>query len=238
MSFRKTNSAQSPRVVAVPAQDSDHRTSHFLASTAGVPGWTIGGRHIPLPALRRPATRSGIILLRAGISLGMIGVLAASSWISVPFYPVPLTLQTLAVLVIGGLLGPVWGASTVASYLALGLLGAPVFHSGMGGLGIVLGPTGGYLVGFLPAVVLMGLFVRRSSATQGWARPVWLWSGAIVASAAIYACGLPWLGLFTGMGLARTLSLGLVPFLLGDALKLAVAAEGIRRARSRRSTRL
>jgi biotin transport system substrate-specific component len=238
MSSANRIDAQSRGVAAGPAQDPSFSTTHAVVPSAGVPGWTVGDRRLQLPALRRPATRAGMISLRAGISLGLIGVLAASSWISVPFYPVPLTLQTLAVLVIGGLLGPVWGASTVASYLALGMLGAPVFHSGMGGLAVALGPTGGYLIGFLPAVFLMGLFTRRADATLGLARATWLWSGAIVASASIYACVLPWLGLFTGMGLARTMSLGFVPFLLGDTLKLAVAAEGIRRAGSRRSTRL
>ena len=91
----------------------------------------------------------------ASVAAG-VGILTASAWLSVPFYPVPLTMQTLAVLLIGGLLGSRLGVATVASYLALGLAGAPVFHGGTGGPAVLPGPTGGYLVGFLPAAFLMG----------------------------------------------------------------------------------
>jgi biotin transport system substrate-specific component len=113
-----------------------------------------------------------------------------------------------------------------------------VFHSGLGGVAVFIGPTGGYLVGFVPAAVVMGLFAQRLTGYKGRMGFLWLWCGALLASCAIYACGLPWLGLFTGVGLARTVSLGLAPFVLGDVLKLAVAAEGIRRARSKRRTKL
>lgn len=219
-----------PRAATIPQATA---LNGALGAAARSPGLGLG-----LRGFRRAETLAGMLWLRIGISLGLVGVLAASSWVSVPFYPVPLTLQTLAVLVIGGLLGPVWGACTVASYLSLGLLGAPVFHSGLGGLAVILGPTGGYLVGFLPAAVVMGLFAQRFARSKGRVGFLWLWSGALLASCAIYACGLPWLGMFTGVGLARTVSLGLTPFLLGDGLKLAVAAEGIRRARGKRGTRL
>ncbi|MCH5375079.1 MAG: efflux RND transporter permease subunit, partial [Planctomycetes bacterium] len=90
-----------------------------------------------------------------------IGVLSACSWLSVPFYPVPMTMQTLAVLVVGGVLGPRLGTTAVAGYLSLGLAGAPVFHGGLGGPAVFVGPTGGYLLGFLPAAFLMGLAASR-----------------------------------------------------------------------------
>ena len=206
---------------------------------------------------------------KAGLVLAGIGILAASAWLSVPFYPVPLTMQTLAVLLIGGALGPVLGVSAVTGYLALGALGAPVFHNGLGGMLVLAGPTGGYLVGFLPAVFLMGWAARLSGAPRvggiarpgsparlsGTARPDgsapgWgsaltrlsiLAVGALAASAAIYALGVPWLSFVGGIGLERALAVGLAPFILGDLLKAAVAVGALYlggRALSRRESLL
>ena len=189
---------------------------------------------------RAEAVRS-VPVQKAVLVLTGIGILAASAWLSVPFYPVPLTMQTLAVLLIGGALGPIMGVSAVAGYLALGALGAPVFHGGLGGLVVLGGPTGGYLVGFLPAVFLMGWAARlaeppRSVGHEGdadaggaraYRRLLILALGAVAASASIYAFGLPWLSVFADLGLQRTLAVGLVPFLLGDALKAAVAVGAV-----------
>ncbi len=200
---------------------------------------------------------------KAGLVLAGIGILAASAWLSVPFYPVPLTMQTLAVLLIGGAMGPVLGVSAVASYLVLGALGAPVFHNGLGGMLVVAGPTGGYLLGFLPAVFLMGWAARLSGTTRpgGTGRPAGrarlsgrgsgrgsalrrlsiLAVGALAASAAIYALGVPWLSFVGGLGLERALAVGLVPFILGDLLKAAVAVGAVYlggRALSRRGSLL
>jgi biotin transport system substrate-specific component len=159
-------------------------------------------------------------------------MLAASAWLSVPFYPVPLTMQTLAVLLIGGMLGPALGVSAVAGYLALGAIGAPVFHGGLGGVLVLAGPTGGYLAGFLPAVFVMGWAARLAGpAARGHgaaARRLFVLAlGAAAASAAVYALGIPWLALFGGLGLQRAVAVGLVPFLLGDALKAAVAVGAV-----------
>jgi biotin transport system substrate-specific component len=175
-----------------------------------------------------------VAVQKAALVLAGIGILAASAWVSVPFYPVPLTMQTLAVLLIGGALGPTLGVSAVAGYLALGALGAPVFHGGLGGVLVLAGPTGGYLAGFIPAVFLMGWAARlagprplgRSRATA-WKRLLTLALGAVAASAAIYALGLPWLALFGGLGWERATAVGFVPFLLGDVLKAAVAVGAV-----------
>jgi len=170
--------------------------------------------------LERSVVRS-VSLVAAGI-----GVLTAGAWLSVPFYPVPLTMQTLALLVVGGLLGPTLGVSAVAGYLALGMMGAPVFHGGLGGVALLAGPTGGYLVGFLPAVFLMGVFAKRASDRR--IGLVLLGAGVLLAEVAVYAVGVPWLALFTGGGLSRAVSVGAVPFLLGDLLKAAVAVGAVR----------
>jgi len=194
--------------------------------------------------LRVEAIRS-VAAQKAALALAGIGILAASAWLSVPFYPVPLTMQTLAVLLIGGTLGPALGVSAVAGYLALGALGAPVFHGGLGGVLVLAGPTGGYLLGFLPAVFLMGWAARLAggpgrlgdpagpasaqavSVPGSYRRLLFLAVGAVVASAAIYALGVPWLALFGGLGLERAAAVGLVPFLIGDALKAAVAVGAV-----------
>ena len=93
---------------------------------------TVGGSSLALQGVRR------LVLVMVGV-----GLLTASAYLSVPFYPVPLTMQTLAVLLIGGLLGPTLGASSVAGYLALGAAGAPVFHNGLGGAAVLVGPPVG-----------------------------------------------------------------------------------------------
>jgi biotin transport system substrate-specific component len=162
-------------------------------------------------------------------------------------------MQTLAVLLIGGTLGPVLGVSAVAGYLALGALGAPVFHNGLGGMLVIAGPTGGYLVGFLPAVFLMGWAARMagsgrptgvaggSSLGSATRRLGMLSAGALAASAAVYLFGVPWLALTGGLGLERALAVGLVPFILGDLLKAAVAVGAVYlggRALSRRGSPL
>jgi biotin transport system substrate-specific component len=164
-----------------------------------------------------------------------IGVLSACSWLSVPFYPVPMTMQTLAVLVVGGVLGPRLGTTAVAGYLSLGLAGAPVFHGGLGGPAVFVGPTGGYLLGFLPAAFLMGLAASRvcqGSRPQPFRAVATLTGGAVLAEAAIYALGVPWLSFITGLGLGESVSVGVVPFVLGDLLKMAVAIGAVRGGRA------
>ena len=168
------------------------------------------------------------MLLKIALVTTGVGVLAASASISLPFYPVPMTLQTLAVLLVGGLLGPRLGVAAVTGYLALGLAGAPVFHSGLGGPLLLAGPTGGYLMGFVPAAFLMGMAGRRSATLSGGRftklhKAALLVGGAVAAEAAIYALGLPWLAFTTVKDAGAAVAVGLIPFLLGDIVKMAVA---------------
>ncbi len=184
------------------------------------------GRAARVLAAERP------LLAKTALVATGVGVLAASAWISVPFYPVPMTMQTLAVLLVGGLLGARLGVAAVASYLALGLTGAPVFHGGLGGVAVLAGPTGGYLAGFVLAAFLMGLAGRRSFAPAA-GRLGLLWRlallicGAVLAEIAIYALGVPWLALFAGLDAQKAIAVGLVPFLLGDLVKMAVAVTAV-----------
>jgi biotin transport system substrate-specific component len=183
--------------------------------------------------LRTEVVRFGVAQ-RTAMVLAGVGILAASACLSVPFYPVPLTMQTLAVLLIGGALGPVLGLSSVFGYLALGAVGAPVFHGGLGGAIVLVGPTGGYLLGFIPAVFVMGVAARlagrrvpAAGSTATMRRMLILAAGALLASAAIYLVGLPWLAVSIGLGFQKATSVGLLPFVLGDLLKAAVAVGAV-----------
>lgn len=168
--------------------------------------------------LERPLT----LAAQAALVLGGTLILTASARISIPFYPVPMTLQTLAVLMLGVLLGPRLAALTVAAYLAQGAVGLPVFagtpEKGIG-LAYIAGPTGGFLVGFLLAAFLVGMLARR-----GWDRkPAMIALAMLLGTLAIYVSGLLWLGAVVGWD-KPILEWGLYPFLAGDALKLALAA--------------
>jgi biotin transport system substrate-specific component len=167
----------------------------------------------PAPPAARP------LLLRVAIVLALTLVLATSARVQVPFWPVPMTLQTLAVLVIAGLAGPRIAAAAMLLYLVEGAAGLPVFAGTPAhgiGLAYMAGPTGGYLVGMLMAALAVGALVRRSGQHPlriGWAMAVGI--------AIVYAAGAAWLTGFVGAG--HVLALGVVPFLLGDAVKATLA---------------
>lgn len=156
----------------------------------------------------------------------MAALVAVSAWLSIPFYPVPITLQTLAVLVAGGLLGSRAGPLVVGVYLGLGLVGVPVFHNGTAGLGILAGPTGGYLIGFLPAAFIMGSAgdVVRTRVRRPRAAAYLLTGSALVSTLIIHVVGIPWLMVSTHMGLVAALAVGFVPFIIGDLVKAILAA--------------
>lgn len=148
----------------------------------------------------------------------MAALTAVGAYISIPIGPVPIVLQNLFVFLTGLLLGKKWGTIAVATYLLAGVCGLPVFSGGRGGIGHVIGPTGGYLVGYLPAVFLIGVVAEK-----GRGRAVFDLAGMLLGTAVIYGLGVPWLKLVTGMGISKSLTVGMVPFLLGDAIKIAVA---------------
>ena len=153
-----------------------------------------------------------------------VGLLTLSAKVHIPFYPVPMTMQTFVVLAMGMAYGSYLGAGTVLAYLAVGAAGLPVFSGtperGVG-LAYMIGPTGGYLLGFFVAAALCGWLAER-----GWDRALLSTAAAMVAgNMIIYALGLLWLGQAMGWD-KPVLAWGLYPFLLGDLAKilLAVAA--------------
>ncbi len=143
--------------------------------------------------------------------------LAAQFQVVLPFSPVPITGQTFAVLLLGALYGSRRGPATVVTYLALGGLGLPVFAGGAFGVARLVGPTAGYLVGFVAAAFVVGFLSER-----GWDRKPWATAvSMLIGNGLIYVAGVLWLSRFVGW--PAVLSTGVLPFLAGDALKIALA---------------
>jgi biotin transport system substrate-specific component len=140
-----------------------------------------------------------------------VGLITLGGWLSIPFLPVPITLQTLFVLLAGAVLKR-WGVIPVTLYVLFGALNIPVFHSGLSGLGILLGPTGGYILGFVPGVLIIGLAYEYPSTAIRIA-------GIVAANLAIYTVGILWLLYSTGISLPYALVFGMAIFVPGDILK-------------------
>jgi biotin transport system substrate-specific component len=181
-------------------------------------GVTIGDFLVPIRVWERLGSRSRHIgLIVAG---ALLIYLTARIAIPVPGSPVPVTGQTFGVLLVGGALGFRRGIGSTLLYVLLGVVGLPFFAEGKGGLAVITGTNGGYLVGF----VLAGAIVGRL-AELGWDRRLTGSVGAmLIGNAAIYVVGLPWLMVVTGESWTWTLDNGLWPFIVGDTLKLALAA--------------
>jgi len=158
------------------------------------------------------------VLIAAGA-----GVTAIAAQLVVPLYPVPITGQTAAVLIVGATLGATRGALAMALYALLGLF-LPVYSEGSQGLGVILGPTGGYIVGFIVAAALTGYLAQRQ-----WEHKIFGGIAAfLVGTVATFAVGLPWLSFALGLNLEQTLQGGLYPFIIGGIVKAVFAASVMR----------
>ncbi len=154
------------------------------------------------------------------IVLGTLFVtLLAQVKIPLPFTPVPLTGQTLAVLLIGATLGARRGAASIVLYIALGAVGLPVFAGGASGLAYLAGATLGYLIGFVIAAYIIGLLAERGLERSVRTSVLPFLIGTVI----IYVCGVAWLTFVLG-SFSKALSAGLLPFLIGDAIKLLAAS--------------
>lgn len=160
-------------------------------------------------SLRRPALTRELSIAFAGILL-----LALSARVQVPFWPVPMTLQTLTVMGLGLTLGARRGAAITLGYLLTGLAGLPVFAGAMAGPAVFMGPTAGFLLGMPVMAALAGLGRGHGALIRCVA--------LIGASFALYAAGLAWLSQFVAAD--RLLAVGLLPFLFGDSVKIALCA--------------
>lgn len=196
--------------------------SYAIPSLTRVPiterGLTIADFLVPVRVGERvsPLLRHAFLVLAGAFAI----YLTARVSFHIPGNPVPYTLQTFGILVVGGALGLRRGGLAAILYLALGVVGLPFFAEGRGGLQVIWGATGGYLVAFVAAAALVGRL-----AELGWDRRFGGAIGAtLLGSLLIYAIGVPWLAVVTGMGPAEAIAKGLVPFLAVDALKLVAAA--------------
>ncbi len=212
---------RSARLAPMVSQAS--RLNRLPAAERGI---TIGDFLVPVTIGERMSSRvRHVALIVAG---ALLMALSANLSIRVPGSPVPITGQTFSVLLVGGALGARRGVLASLLYLALGLF-LPVYAEHASGIGVigtvsdghlVLGATGGYLIGFVVAAGVVGRL-----AELGWDRR---FGGALAAMAlgnlAIYVFGVPWLMAATGWDLQKAISLGVTPFLLGDLVKLALAA--------------
>ncbi len=181
------------------------------------------------PALLRPTlvdrvvTRtwlSDIALVVAGTAL--VAVLAQ---VAIPLWPVPVTGQTLAVLLVGASLGAARGAASLGLYAVLGAIGLPIYSDSASGWSVLLGPTGGYIIGFIVSAALVGWAAERSW-DRGWYKPIITFIGG---SLVVFAIGLPWLAVSLGqLGLANDLQsvliAGFYPFIIGGLIKAGIAA--------------
>ncbi len=181
-------------------------------------GITIADFLVPVRVGERVSPRlRNVVLVITG---AMLIFLTARVSVVIPGNPVPFTLQNLGILVVGGALGLRRGGLAAALYVALGLIGLPFFAEGKGGLAVMFGATGGYLVGFVLAAALVGRL-----AELGWDRRIGGAVGAtMLGTVVIYLVGIPWLAVTMGLSLGEAITTGLLPFLVPDIAKLVVAA--------------
>jgi biotin transport system substrate-specific component len=168
--------------------------------------------------VRRTLATDALFVVGGAVLTGVAAQLA------VPLWPVPITGQTLAVLLVATSLGAVRGVLSMLLYALVGALGVPWFSDQTAGWSVLLGPSGGYIVGFILAAAVTGWLAQRQ-----WDRRI---LGAILSffagSAAVFVIGLPWLAISLGLGGEKTLEFGLYPFIVGGILKALVAAGIIR----------
>jgi biotin transport system substrate-specific component len=187
-------------------------------TTSADRGLTIADFFVPIGLGERLNARARDVVL---VVTGALFIyLTSLVVIHLPGNPIPITGQTFGVLLVGGALGLRRGFSAVGLYVLLGVVGLPFFAEGKGGLAVIWGASGGYLVGFVVAGALVGRL-----AELGWDRRIGGALGAmLVGSVVIYAIALPWLKIVTGWPWDKTIETGLLPFVIGDTFKAILAA--------------
>ncbi|MCK4534461.1 MAG: biotin transporter BioY [Syntrophobacterales bacterium] len=160
----------------------------------------------------------------------MFGAMTAiGAYIIIPLPPVPITLQTFVMYLAASLLGGRLGALSQTVYILLGIIGLPVFAGGKAGLGVLIGPTGGYLIGFIIGAYIIGRMIE-SRKHSGY---VWIALSLVAATVVIYICGVAQLSVVAQLSLKKAITVGVLPFLIGDAIKIAAATLLIVRIKSR-----
>ena len=168
--------------------------------------------------------------LRGMAYASMFGALTAlGAYLMIPLPPVPVTMQTLFVILAGALLGGYLGALSQVVYILLGVIGLPVFSGGKAGFGVLIGPTGGYLIGFVVGALVIGKLtsLKRDPGL------LWLMGSMLAGVAIIYTLGIAQLMLVAKLDFIKAISVGLLPPLPGDIIKIVVAAFICRKIRAR-----
>jgi biotin transport system substrate-specific component len=168
------------------------------------------------------AVRSRTWVAKIALVVGGAGLIALCAQISIPlpFTPVPITGQTFAVLLVGTSLGLTLGVASTLLYVVAGIAGAPIYADGAHGWSVITSASGGYLVGFILASALVGILAHL-----GWDRRFGTASASMLGgNVVIYLVGLPWLAVVLNTDLDKTLEYGLYPFVVGDLVKLYLAA--------------
>ncbi len=169
--------------------------------------------------LPHPQKKSLVIAREALLIVGGTALMAGVAQLAIPLKPVPITFQTLGVLLIGAAYGWKRGGATMFTYVAAGTAGLPIFAEGKSGPAVLFGFTGGYLAGFIFAAALVGFLAER-----GWDRTPWMTALAmLLGNVVIYLFGLPWLAVVAHQPASYAVQFGLLPFLLGDGIKLIAA---------------
>jgi biotin transport system substrate-specific component len=176
--------------------------------------------YVPLRLAGRPLALKAVVLV-----LG-VAFLTASSYVQVPMYPVPMTMQTFAVLTVGAFCGWRLGLATVVAWLALAMLNVPVLSEGKAGLAVFIGTTGGYIAAFPLMAIFIGWMAER-----GWtARTIPAFVTLLIAEILCFAMGVSWLSTLPDptaptatIGLNKAIAWGLMPFALGDLVKTVLA---------------
>ncbi|MET0989818.1 MAG: biotin transporter BioY [Glaciihabitans sp.] len=159
----------------------------------------------------------------AALVIGAAAFVGIAAQVAVPLWPVPITGQTLAVLLVGSALGAVRGSIAMVVYALMGIVGLPVFSDASSGLGVIAGPTGGYIIGFIFSAALVGWVAERAGDRK--------FVGAILAFGAgtvvTFVLGMIWLAAVLGLNFEQTLQAGLYPFIIGGVVKSLLAAAAI-----------
>ena len=165
----------------------------------------------------RPASGARRVAAGLALSAAFAALTVVGANIVIPLEPVPITMQTLFVLLAGASIGAGWGTMSQWMYVGLGALGLPMFAGGASGAAVLAGPTGGYLLSFLVAPWVIGTMLRRSD------RPGWQVLSFVTGKLVILAMGVIHLTLFYTHDLGRSFAVGVVPFLPGAVFKVAAA---------------
>ena len=181
-------------------------------------------------APRRPVLADRVLprslAVDAGLVLAGAALTAGLAQVAIPLWPVPITGQTLAVLLVGASLGATRGAASMVVYALAGLIGLPVYSDHTAGAAVLLGPTGGYILGFVLAAAFTGWLAERR-----WERRFLAGMLAFVAgSVVVFLVGLPWLKVSLGLTWSQALAGGLYPFVIGGVIKAVLAAIVLRGA--------